>query len=62
MHKSIVSLGVSGGDMKGKGAIIEDLLNNLGPTFNNGGASMLSTVVLMVGIILVGSIGPCKSW
>ena len=62
MHKSIVSLGVDGGDTKGKGSIIQNLVNNLGPTFNNGGAVVLSTVVSMVGITLVGSIGPCGSW
>ena len=62
MHKYAISLGVSGGDTKGKGVVIEDSVNNPRPTFNNGGAVVLSTVVLMVGITLVGSIGPYGSW
>ena len=45
MHKSTVSLGVGGGDVKGKGAVIEESVNNPRPTFNNGGAVVLSTVV-----------------
>ena len=58
MHKSAVSLGVGVGDMKGKGAIIEVLVNNPGPTFNNGGEIVLSTAVSTVGITLVGATGP----
>ena len=58
MHKSIVSLGVGGGDMTGKGAVIEASVNNPGPTFNNGGATILSIVVSMVVITLASAIGP----
>ena len=36
MHKSTVSLGVGGGDTKGKEAVIVVSTNNPGPTFNNG--------------------------
>ena len=62
MHKSAVSLSVSGGDTKGKGSIIEVSVNNPWPTFNNGGVAVLLTVVSTVGIMLAGSIGPCRSW
>ena len=62
MHKSAVSLSFGGGDTKGKGAVIEVLVNNLGPTFNNSGATVLLTVVSIVGIMLVGAIGPYGSW
>ena len=51
MHKSPVSFGVSGGDTKGKEAIMVVLENNPRPTFNNGDAGMLSTMVLIVGIM-----------
>ena len=44
MHKYEVSFGVSGGDTKGKGAIMVVSKNNPGPTFNNGEAGMLSTI------------------
>ena len=50
MHKSIVSLGVGGGDTKGKEVIMVVSANNLGPTFNNGEAGMFSTMVLTAGI------------
>ena len=62
MHKFVVSLGVGGGDTKGKGAIIEVSVNNPGPTFNNSGMVVLLTVVSMVGIIVIGAIGHCRSW
>ena len=79
MHKSAVSFGVSGGDTKGKEAVIIVSANNPGPTFNNGEAGMLSTMVLatwitlegvvspygsmvlIVGIMLAGTISPCRS-
>ena len=79
MHKSAVSFGVSGGETKGKEVVMVVSTNNLGPTFNNGEAGMLSTMaltagitlacvvipwgsmVLIVGIMLVGAIIPCRS-
>ena len=45
MHKSTVSLGVGGGDMKGNGFVIEVSMNKPGPMFNNGGAVVLLTLV-----------------
>ena len=60
MHKSAVSFGVSG-DTKGKQAIMVILANNPGPTFNNGEAGMLSTMVLTTGITLVGAVSPFGS-
>ena len=35
--------------------------NNLGPTFDNGEAGMLSTMVLTIGITLVGVVCPYRS-
>ena len=61
MHKSVVSFGVNGGDTKGKEAIMVVSANNPGPTFNNGEAGMLSTMVLTAGITLVGEVSPCGS-
>ena len=61
MHKSTVSFGVSGGDTKGKEAIMVVSVNNPGPTFNNGEVGMFSTMVLTVGITLAGAIIPCGS-
>ena len=61
MHKSAVLFGVSGSDTKGKEAIMVVSANNPGPTFNNGEASMLSTMVLTVGITLAGTSSPCRS-
>ena len=61
MHKSAVSFGVGSGDNKGKEAIMVVLENNPGPTFNNGEAGMLSTMVLTTGITLVGVFSPCRS-
>ena len=60
MHKSTVSFGVDSGDTKGKEAIMVVLKKNPGPTFNNGEAGMLSSMVFTVGITLVGVVGPCK--
>ena len=77
MHKFAFSFGVSGGDTKGKGAIMVVSANKPRPTFNNWKASMLSTMVLtagitftcmvipfgsmvlIVGIMLVGVVSPC---
>ena len=61
MHKYIVSFGVSDGDTKGKEAFMGVLKNNPGPTFNNGEAGMLLTMVLTVGITLLGAVSPCGS-
>ena len=52
MHKSVVSFGVSGGQTKGKGAIMVVSKNNPGPAFNNGEVGMLSTMVLTAGTTL----------
>ena len=61
MHKSTVSFGVHGGDTKGKGVVMVVSKNNPGPTFDNGEASMLSTMVLTVGITLECVVIPCGS-
>ena len=61
MHKFAVSFYVGGGDTNGKGAIMEVSVNNLGPTFNNGEAGVLSTMVLIVGTTLACVVVPCGS-
>ena len=61
MHKSTVSFGVSGGDTKGKDAVMVVSTNNPGPTFNNGEAGMLLTMVLTAWITLAGVVFPCRS-
>ena len=61
MHKSVVSFGVGDDDTKGKEAIMVVSTNNAGPTFNNGEAGMLSTMVLTVGITLACVVIPCGS-
>ena len=61
MHKSAVSFGVNGGDTKGKQVIMVVSANNPGPTFNNGEAGMLSTMVFTTGITLAGVVNPCGS-
>ena len=61
MHKFLVSLGVGGGDTKGKGAIMVVSTNNPETTFNNGEAGMLSTMVLTTGITLLYVVSPCGS-
>ena len=61
MNKSAVSLGVGGGETKGKGAIMVVSTNKLGPTFNNGEAGMLSTMVLIAGTTLACVVAPCRS-
>ena len=60
MYKSAVSFCVSGGDTKGKESIIVVSTNNPTPTFNNGEAGTLSTMMLAVGITLVGAVSPCR--
>ena len=60
MHKSAVSFGVSSGDTKGKEVVMVVSANNLGPTVNNGGESMLSMMVLTKGIMLAGAVSPCR--
>ena len=61
MHTFIVSLGFSGGDTKGKEAVMVVSANNPGPTFNNGEASMFSTMVLTARITLECVVIPCGS-
>ena len=61
MHKSTVSFGVGGGDNNGKEAIMVVLANNPGPTFNNGEAGRLSTMVFIIGITLESVVIPCRS-
>ena len=61
MHKSAVSFCVDGGDTNRKGAIMEVSANNPGPTFNNGGAGVLSTIVLIAGTKLACVVTPYGS-
>ena len=61
MHKSAFSFGVIGGDTRGKGSIMVGSGNNPGTTFNNGEASMLSTMVLTTAITLAGVVSPCRA-
>ena len=61
METYAVSFGVSGGDPKGKEAIMVVSANNTGPTFNNGEAGVLSTIVLIVGMTLACVVVPCGS-
>ena len=61
MHKFIVSFCVGGGDTNRKGAIMVGLVNNPGPTFNSGEASVFSTIVLIVGTTWVCVFVPCGS-
>ena len=61
MHKFTVSFGVGGGDTKGKEAIMGVSTNKPGPAFNNGEVGMSLTMVLTIGIILVGVVSPCGS-
>ena len=61
MHKSVVSFGFGGGDTKGKVVIMVVSTNNSGPTFNNGEAGMLSTMVLATWITLASTVIPCGS-
>ena len=62
MHKSAVSFGVSGGDTKGNGAVMVVSANNPRPTFNNGEAGMLSTMVLTIGITLEVRLAFTNQW
>ena len=61
MHKYAVLFGVGGDDTKGKGAIMVVSKKNPGPTFNNGEAGMLSTMVLTAGTTLACVVIPCGS-
>ena len=61
MHKSTVPFGVGNGDTKGKDVVMVVSKNNPGPTFNNGEAGMLSTMVLAAGITLAIAVSPCGS-
>ena len=61
MHKSTVSFCVSGGDIEGKGAVMVGSENNPGPTFNNGEASVFSTMVLIAGTTLACVVTPYGS-
>ena len=61
MYKSTVFFCVGGGDTNGKGAVMEVLENNLGPTFNNGEAGVFSTIVLVVGMMLACVVSTCSS-
>ena len=61
MHKSSISLGVGGGETKGKEVVIVVSTNNPRHTFNNGEASIFSTMVLATGITLVSVVIPCES-
>ena len=61
MHKSAVSFCVSSGDTNGKGFVMVVSANNPGPTFNNGEAGVLSTIVLIAGMTLVCVVAPCGS-
>ena len=61
MQKYIVSFFVGGGDTNGKGAFMVGLVNNPRPTFNNGEASVFSTIVLIVGMTWTCVFIPCGS-
>ena len=61
MHKSAVSFGVGGGDTKGKEAIMVVSENNPGPIFNNGGADVLSIIMLIAWMTLACVVAPCGS-
>ena len=61
MHKSVVSFCVSGSDTKGKSVVMVVSENNPGPTFNNGEAGVLSTMVLIAGTTLACVVVPCGS-
>ena len=62
MNKSTVPLSVGVGCNNKKEVVMFISMNNPGPVANNGGVIVLSTIVLMVGITLVGAIGLCGSW
>ena len=61
MHKSVVLFCVSSGDTNGKGAIMVVSTNNPRPTFNDEGAGVLSTIVLIAGMTLACVVTPCGS-
>ena len=61
MHKSVVLFCVGGGDTNRKGVVMVVSKNNLEPTFNNGEAGVLSTIVLIAGTTLACVVIPCGS-
>ena len=61
MQKYTVSFGVSGGDSGGNKSIMEVSANNPGPTFNNRGVGVFSTIVLITGTTLACVVAPCGS-
>ena len=61
IHRSAVSFSVSGGDTKGKGAVMVVSGNNPGPTFNGGEAGVFSTIVLVAGMTLACVVATCGS-
>ena len=61
MHKSTFFFCVSGGDTNRKGAIMVGSVNNLGPIFNDGEASLFSTTLLVTGMMLACAVAPCGS-
>ena len=61
MHKPAVSFCVSVGDTNGKGVVMVVSINNLGPTFNNGEAGVLSAMVLIARTTLACVVVPCGS-
>ena len=61
MHNSVVSFCVDGGDTIKKGSVMDVSTNNLGPTFNNRGSHVFSTIVLIAGMTLACVVPPCGS-
>ena len=61
MHKSTVLFCVGGGNTNGKGAVMVGSVNNPGPTFNCGEASVFSTTVLVTGMTLACAVAPYSS-
>ena len=61
MHKSAISFCVGGGDTNGKEVVMVVSANNPGPTLNNIGDGVLSTIVLITGMTLACVVAPCGS-
>ena len=61
MHKFAVLFFVNGGDTNRIGAIMVVSTNNPVPTFNNGEAGVLSTIVLIEGMTVACVVTPCGS-
>ena len=61
MHKFVVFFCVGCGDTNGKGVVMMGSVNNPGPTFNSGEASVFSTILLIVGMTLACVVTPCGS-